>query len=129
MTTTLGRTLIAAVAAALAGIAMMVAGASTAIAKDCKLSVDEQRSFGPTYVQQLETKGVSCRKGKKVVRAYHQCRYAAPKPGLKGRCTNKVKKFKCDEGKRTKLPGANYWAKVSCKQGSAKVSHIYQQSH
>lgn len=117
-------------AVALAALAAVFAGSSgTAFAKDCELGVSEQRSFGPDYVIGLRAKNVSCRKAKKVVRAYHQCRYEPPKPGLKGRCTNKVKRFSCNEEKRNDLPGAQYHTKVHCTRGAARITHIYQQSY
>jgi hypothetical protein len=124
------RTLIAlALTGALLIAGLATSGGAAAKSKTCTLSSKGYRSLGPTYVFPYKVKGVSCKKGKKVIRAYHDCRYAKPKGGLKGRCTNPVLGFSCNEGKRSGIKGVQYDANVKCVRGGDKVSHHYQQSY
>lgn len=112
--------------------ALLVAGlaaAGPAQARTCTLSTEGYRSLGPTYVFPYKVKGVSCKKGKRVIRAFHKCRYAKPKGGLRGRCTSRVNGFRCKEGKRSGIKGVQYDANVTCKRGGARVRHHYQQSY
>jgi hypothetical protein len=124
------RTLIAlALTGALLVAGLAGSGGAAAASKTCTLSSKGYRSLGPTYVFPYKVKGVSCRKGKKVIKAYHSCRYAKPKGGLKGKCTNPVLGFSCDEGKREGIKGVQYDANVTCKRGGDVVRHHYQQSY
>ena len=59
--------------------ATFVAFAAPAAAKSC--DVGNTRGYGTTYVIEIGVKGVSCAKGKSVIRAYHACR-----PGKSGKC-------------------------------------------
>jgi hypothetical protein len=45
--------------------------------------------------------------------------------GKKGRCTSKVRGFRCTET-RESIP-TQFDAKVSCSKGSARVKHTYTQ--
>jgi hypothetical protein len=98
---------------------------SDAVAKrgKCKLSLSEARSLGASYVTKLKVKNTSCGKGKKVAKAFHECR--KDNGGADGRCKSRVLGFKCKEGKREGVPDVQYSAKVKCKKGSKKVVQNY----
>ena len=120
-------------ALALAGGATASAGAEStaggdAVAKraNCKITLSLARSTYATYVQELKVRNTSCGKGWKVVRAFHDCRKA--NGGRDGRCKSRVEGYKCDEGKRTGVPGVRYEATVVCKKCTKKVTHLYQMS-
>jgi hypothetical protein len=124
------------IAAALAALAIgaatgpasaeRAAGGEAAQKASCKITLSLARSTYATYVQSLSVKNTSCGKGWKVVRAFHECR--KENGGRDGRCKSRVKGYKCDEGKRTGVPGVRYTAKVSCSDGSKRVNHQYDMS-
>jgi hypothetical protein len=60
------------------------------------------------------------------VRAFHDCRKA--NGGRDGRCKSRVNGYSCDEGQRTGVQGVRYNATVVCKDGSKKVTHVYDMS-
>jgi hypothetical protein len=111
------RVLIATVAAAVAALAVLIAPAA-APAKSC--GVGNSRSYGTTYVLTISVKGVSCAKGKRVIRAFHACR-----PGKAGKCPH-VKGYHCSERRFNKSP-LSYDSDVTCKRGSKRVAHTYTQ--
>jgi hypothetical protein len=78
---------------------------------------------GQGYFTSLQVTGTSCTTGKKLALAYYRCRV---KSGVKGRCTKRVLHYKCSEH-RTSIP-TEINARVTCKRGSAKVVHTYQQN-
>ena len=78
---------------------------------------------GSGYFTSLKVTKVSCSTGKKVAIAYYKCRL---KHGVKGRCTSRVLGYTCKE-KRTSIP-TEIDARVTCKRGSKKVEHSYQQN-
>ena len=118
--------------AALSTIALVVpSGSVAASAKICKLSVPASEKLGPSYVLYTAGKGgyrvtgVSCATGKKVIKAFHSCRY---KHGKQGRCTSKVVGFKCTEKRPSSLKSSySFEGDVVCKSGSKRVTHHYQQ--
>lgn len=124
------RTLAACVAVLAVGAAAVPVGASAgeapAAAKRaaCDISGDE-RDLGASYVTSLKVKNTSCKKGEKVVKAYHQCR--KENGGADGRCNSRVEGFKCEEGDRESTP-AQYNAKVKCEKGEKKVKSTYTQN-
>jgi hypothetical protein len=104
------------------------AGASTqpqaAKRADCSpTTVQQATSTYATYIQKLTVRKTSCRKGWKVVRAFHECR--KENGGRDGRCKSRVKRYKCNEGKRDGVSGVRYRAKVVCKKGAKVVKHQY----
>ena len=115
--------------ALLAGVAVVaplltlpaVSGAATS----CKLSLSAARSMGPTYVTVLKVTRTSCANGKKVTKAFHSCRL---KKGAKGRCTTKVLGYTCTDRRPAgeSIP-TQFTGYVTCKRGSAKITHSYQQ--
>jgi len=109
--------------AALCAAAVAVS-ASPAAAKSC--DVGNTRSYGTTYVVAITVSGVSCSKGKSVIRAYHRCR--AQHGGRNGRCPNRVMRFRCREGARQSVPGVQYSTKVTCRRGGRKIVSTYTQN-
>lgn len=93
--------------------------AAPAAAKSC--NVGNQRSYGTTYVTKISVSGVSCAKGKSLVRAFHACR-----PGKSGKCAH-VSGYRCSERRYNKLPGTSYDSDVTCKKGGKRVTHTYTQ--
>ena len=117
-------------AAALITAAALIAptaGAAPAAnaSSSCNIS-GHQRDYGHNmYLDALSTHSASCRTGRKVVKGYTKCRYKHG--GLNGRCPNKVKRYRCGEGKRTVAPHIQYSVNVSCRHGSHKVKFTYTQ--
>lgn len=77
---------------------------------------------GLGYFTSLDVTRVTCATGKKVALAYYRCR---TKHGRAGRCTSRVLGYRCTE-RRNAIP-TEYNARVTCKNGSRKVVHTYQQ--
>jgi hypothetical protein len=79
---------------------------------------------GSGYFTSLSVKRVGCRTGRKLALAYYRCR---TKNGPSGRCNRaRVMRFRCHEVRQsisTELDG-----RVTCRRGSAKVVHSYQQN-
>ena len=98
--------------------ATFVAFAAPAAAKSC--DVGNTRGYGTTYVIEIGVKGVSCAKGKSVIRAYHACR-----PGKSGKCA-RVSGYACTEKRFNKSP-QSYDSDVTCKKGGKRVTHTYTQ--
>ena|ERR1700754_360533 len=78
---------------------------------------------GSGYFTSLQVTKVSCATGKKLALAYYKCRL---KHGVSGRCTSKVMGYSCTE-KRVSID-TEIDARVTCKDGSKKVVHAYQQN-
>lgn len=94
-------------------------------ARGCGLSTSQQRSFRPTaYVIRLHARGTSCRRAKRLVRAYHRCR--ARRGGRRGRCP-RVRGYRCRE-RRFDSISTQFNSRVSCRRGGRRVSHLYQQN-
>ena len=120
-------TTIAATAIATAALLAPTAGAAPAASasKTCNIS-GHQRDYGHNmYLDALSVHGTSCRTGRKVVKGYTKCRYKHG--GLNGRCPNRVKRYKCGEGKRTVAPHIQYSVNVACKRGSKRIKFTYTQ--
>ena len=119
----------AALAVALAAVAALsVAPAASAdaplasAAGSCQ--VGDGRGLGPTYVTRLGVKKVSCATGKKVVRAYQNCRVR--NGGKRGRCGGKAAGFRCSEKRGASIP-TQFDATVTCRKGKARVAFAYTQ--
>lgn len=103
------------------------AGEPTASASRACSVAGDQRDFPPaSYVTSIRVRNTTCRKGKKVTRAYHRCRKAHG--GANGRCPNRVLRFRCSEGEREVVPGIQYNAKVTCRRGARKIVSTYTQN-
>ena len=103
--------------AALAATASADAPDATA-SKGC--SVGDSRSYGTSYVLKISVSGTSCRSGKSLIRAFHDCR-----PGKSGRC-GRVKRYNCSESRFARI-STQYSSRVTCKRGDRVVKHTYQQ--
>lgn len=109
--------LLAAVCAAV--VAPVAAAAAGAAAGTCPLP-----SYpGSGYFTSLTVKLTTCAAGRTLAVAYYRCR---TRHGRKGRCTTSVLKYRCTE-KRTSIP-TQIDARVTCRRGSATVTHTYQQN-
>jgi hypothetical protein len=123
----LRRTTLLVVAATVAALAILPAGAQAAgpeavAAKSCSLN-GKTRSLGPTYTTSLSVKRVSCSKGQSLVKAYYNCRKR--NGGKKGRCRG-VSGYSCGERRYDAIP-TQFSAKATCKKGKKKVVHKYTQ--
>jgi hypothetical protein len=107
---------------ALAVLAVMPAAASAdasaRAARVCK--VGNSGSYGTTYVLGIAVRNVSCRRGRRIVRAFHACR-----PGRAGRC-DRVLRYSCSE-RRFNKSRQSYDSRVTCTRGSRVVKHTYTQ--
>jgi hypothetical protein len=113
------------VAGLLAGLFAQSGGASpTAHASSfspCDIT-GQQQKLGASYVTSLKVQGVTCTKGQKVVKAYHQCRHQNGGPA--GNCSNTLLGFKCKDGKRTGVPNVQYDATAKCRKVSNSSKRI-----
>jgi hypothetical protein len=78
---------------------------------------------GQGYFTSLSVTRVSCATGRKVALAYYRCRI---RNGRAGRCRSTVLKYRCSERRTTISTEIN--ARVTCKRGSKRVVHYYQQN-
>ncbi len=108
-------------------------GSVAASAKTCKLSASAAQKLGPTYVTTSAASGkggyrvtrVSCASAKKVIKSFHSCRL---RKGKQGKCTTKVRGYKCTEKRPSSLKSAfSFEGDVTCKSGSKRITHHYQQ--
>ncbi|HEY8639602.1 MAG TPA: hypothetical protein VIL53_03750 [Solirubrobacterales bacterium] len=114
---------------ALPAIAAGSAGArsvATASSTHCDLTVHEQRHLGASYVTSLKVSHVSCRKGKKVIKAFHECRTAGGKP--QGKCQSNVLGYSCTEHRFDAVPQVQYNSRVTCTSGNKVVKSTYTQN-
>jgi len=115
---------------ALAGLA----GASSpalAATKTCKHGDTKYPQANPGgYFSSLKVTNVSCATGAKLMVAYYKCRRKNGQ-GIEGKCkSSKVNGFKCTESRPSsgRNPGVEFNARVTCKTGSKKIVHTYQQN-
>ena len=124
--------------AALAATALVGAVAATGSApasgpvaqasKACHLTPKQQRHMGASYVTSLKVFAVSCRKGRKVTKAYHECRKANG-GASSTKCPSTVLGFTCKTKVLQKVPGVQFNAKMKCHKGSSKrVISTYTQN-
>jgi hypothetical protein len=92
-------------------------GPTATASKMC--SVGDSRSYGTTYVLWIRARHMSCRKAKKKVRAFHECRQ-----GARGRCPN-LGRFNCHENRE--FGRGSFYSTVKCKRGGRVVKHRYNQ--
>jgi hypothetical protein len=121
-------------AIALAAVALVAttagsAGASSvamASSTNCDLTVHEQRHLGASYVTSLKVSHVSCKKGKKVTKAFHACRTAGGQ--AQGKCSTKVLGYSCTEHRFDAVPHVQYNSRVTCTSGNKVVKSTYTQN-
>ena len=65
---------------------------------------------------------MSCTKGEKVIKDYHQCRHQNGGPA--GNCSDTLFGFKCKDGKRTGVPNVQYDATAKCRKVSNSSKRI-----
>jgi hypothetical protein len=94
----------------------------------CDIS-GQQTKLGASYVTSLKVAGVSCTKGTKVIKAYHQCRH---QNGPAGSCGGSVLGFSCKDGKRTGVPDVQYNATAKCRKNAnanKRIKSTYTQNY
>ncbi len=120
----------AAVSACLA-IAGLAGTSSPALAATCKASKTKYPNANPGgYFTSLKVTKVSCRSGAKLMVAYYKCRRKNGQ-GVEGKCKqSKVNGMRCRESRPSsgRVAGQEFNAKVTCRSGSKKVVHTYQQN-
>jgi hypothetical protein len=111
-----------------AAVALLVAapaGSAASSLKTCSIEGKERR-LGTTYVTTLRVRGVSCATGERVVRAFQRCRRAK---GVRGRCARRVLRYRCTETRPSDetIP-TQFTGHVTCRRGTERVTHVYQQN-
>jgi hypothetical protein len=99
------------------------AGASASPVASASATCKPPKYPGSGYFTALSVTKTSCATGGKVAKAYYKCRVAK---GPSGRCTKKVSGYSCTEKRRS--TSIEIDATVTCKKGSARVKHSYQQN-
>ena len=94
-------------------------------ARKCSLTAKQQRNLGATYVLTLRVAGTTCYNGRKVVKAFHRCRFA--NGGRDGRCRTRVYGYRCEERRFNKI-SSQYDARARCKKYGREIFHIYTQN-
>ncbi len=117
------RLLVIAALALLAGIpaASSADGPIAQAARRC--SVGNTRGFGPTYLLSLSVRSTSCRNGRRLVRAYYNCRKR--NGGRDGRCRGALG-YRCSE-RRFNKSRTSFDARVRCRKGGRRINHTYTQ--
>lgn len=113
--------LMGALALVLPGVAH--AGPVAQASKSCKAS-SKPRALGPTYTTSLRVRSTRCGSGRRVVRAWYECRVRAG--GRDGRCRSRVLGYRCSERRSNVIP-SQFDAVVACKKGGRRVRHTYTQ--
>jgi hypothetical protein len=111
------------------GIVTSAGGANsvaTASSHSCDLTPHQQRHLGASYVTSLKVSGVSCRKGRKVTKAFHKCRTENGKP--QGKCNHHVLGYSCSEHRFDAVPHVQYNSRATCTRGSKVVKNTYTQN-
>ena len=89
-------------------------------AKTC--NVGDYRGYGTTYVRWIRARNVSCRRARRLVRAFHKCR-----KGARGRC-HRVDGFRCRENRNFSPDGYQFDSTATCRRGGKVVKHGYTQN-
>jgi hypothetical protein len=108
---------------ALAACAVLITAAPSAHAAHAATTCKPPKYPGTGYFTSLSVSHTSCTTGKKFVVAYYKCRL---KHGKAGRCTSHVMGYSCKETRNT-IP-TEIDARVTCKDGSKRITHTYQQN-
>ncbi|MEA2144117.1 MAG: hypothetical protein QOI64_2547 [Solirubrobacteraceae bacterium] len=115
---------------AIGGLAGASSPASAASTKTCKASSTKYPNANPGgYFTSLKVTGVSCSSGAKLMLAYYKCRRKNGQ-GVEGKCkASKVNGMTCTEKRPASgNNGSEFNATVTCKSGSKKIVHTYQQN-
>ena len=109
---------------AVAAMAMSAtAGASGPSAFAASKNCSPPKYPGNGYFTSLKVSGTGCTTGKRVALSHYKCR---TKHGKKGRCSSRVRGFRCSE-KRNSIP-TEINSIVTCKDGGKTVKFSYQQN-
>src|SRR4051794_263950 len=125
-----GKLLILTGAATLMLTALTIGNASAAAptataSRACSVSSHGGAYGKNMYVLDLKVRNTTCRKGKRVISAYTDCRHQHG--GLNGRCPTRVLHYRCHEGERTVAPHIQYTADVGCRRGERSIHFTYTQ--
>lgn len=105
-----------------AAAAQAAGGPQAFAARNCRLG-RKSRKLGPTYTTSLKVRRAGCRKGKRLVKAFYNCRVR--NGGKDGHC-RRVGRWRCKERRFNEIP-TQYDARVKCKRGRKVVRHTYTQ--
>jgi hypothetical protein len=113
-------------ALALTAIAMIpaTAGGDVAGAKRDVCFEETRRDLGADYVYSLKVRNLSCEKGERLVKKFHECRH--DNGGADGHCSG-VKGYSCTEKKLDSSPQL-LQAKAKCTKGSKKFRQTFGES-
>jgi hypothetical protein len=102
-------------------------GAQAGAAKTTACSVPDYPNADPGgYFTSLQVTGASCKTGRSLAVRYYKCRI---KHGRKGRCASRVLGYSCKESRPADSQSDEQLnAKVTCRRGSRKIVHTYQQN-
>jgi hypothetical protein len=108
-------------------------GVAHAAERACSLNFNQyprypEKSGKGGYFTSLRVTNTTCKDGKDQMLAWYKCRI---KKGVQGKCTQaRVRNYKCTEKRGSVQVGAGddvFSARVTCKKGSKKVVHTYDQ--
>ena len=120
-------------AALLASAQAPIGGVAHAAERACELNYNKYPRYPVKngkggYFTSLRVTNTSCKDGKDQMLAWYKCRIAK---GLRGKCTrSRVRNYRCTERRGPVQSGAGddvFSARVTCKKGSKKVVHTYDQ--
>jgi len=120
-------------AALLASAQAPLGGVAHAAQRGCDLNYNKYPRYPVKkgkggYFTSLRVTNTSCKDGKDQMLAWYKCRIAK---GLKGKCTrSRVRNYKCTEKRGPVQSGVGddvFQARVTCKKGSKKIVHTYDQ--
>lgn len=97
-----------------------IAGAGSASAASC--NPPKEYPGSGYFLGKITTTNISCSYAKKFVVSYYRCRIRAG--GVDGRCA-RINSFRCTERRET-IP-TEIDARVTCRRGTQKIIHTYQQ--
>lgn len=92
-------------------------GPAAAASKTCK--VGNSRGYGTTYVRWIRATHTSCKRAKRVIRAFHACR-----KGARGKCGH-VGGWSCSENRN--FGRGSFDSTATCRNGGKVVKHGYTQ--
>lgn len=101
-----------------------------AATKTCKAGSTKYPNANPGgYFTSLKVTNATCASGAKLMKAYYTCRRKGGQ-GVQGKCkASKVSGYKCTEKRPASgNNGTEFNATVTCKSGSKKIVHTYQQN-
>ena len=104
--------------------AASASGPAASAAKTCRLTLNQQRHSGSTYLVQLKVSRVSCSSGLKVEKDWQSCRRSTPGHTT---CKHHVDGYRCAQ-KVLDSSKTQYDARVTCTAGSRAVVFVYTQN-